>query len=179
MRINRNVRAALCLTTLLVIPCGTPTNAFAQEARSEAAQVSQHALAGSWLVTYDVPAFGAPFPLLLSVATGGVVMETDAPGKFPLGPGFLTILTNGHGAWEPVRGRRGFTYLYRKLIYLEDGLTPFGITRTRASGSVGADGQAFTATIAIEIADLAGQVLFVAEGTASGAKIRLIEADAR
>ena len=38
--------------------------------------------AGAWLVTYDVAAFGAPFPLLLSLGADGLVSETDAPGKF-------------------------------------------------------------------------------------------------
>jgi hypothetical protein len=111
--------------------------------------------------------------LLLSVGDEGVVTETDAPGKFALGPGFLAILTGGHGAWQPARGRGAFTYVYRKLIYLEDGVTPFGVTRTRASGSLSRDGLTFTATIAIEIADLTAQVLFAAEGSATGSKIRV------
>ena len=97
-------------------------------------------LAGSWQVTYDVPAFGGPFPLLLSLGSEGVVIETDAPGKFALAPDLLVILSNGHGAWEPIRGRGAFVYCDRKLIYQEDGLTPFGITRTQARGRLSADG---------------------------------------
>ena len=117
--------------------------------------------------------FGGPFPLLLSLANGGVVIETDAPGKFELSPGFPVILNNGHGAWGPSGGREAFTFLYRKLIYQEDGVTPFGMTRTRGRGSLSRDGLTFTATLLIEIEDLTGQLLFAAEGTASGSKIRV------
>ena len=117
--------------------------------------------AGSWLVTYDVAAFGAPFPLLLSLGADGLVIETDAPGKFPLGPGFLTVLSNGHGAWEPTRGRgTRCGSLYRKLIYQEDGLTPFGRAHTGKRDRE-PDGASFQATIEIEIADFAGEEAFL------------------
>ena len=65
--------------------------------------------AGSWLVTYDVPAFGAPFPLLVSLGRDGVVIETDAPGKFPFGPGQKEYreLRNAQGPSRRARVVRG------------------------------------------------------------------------
>ena len=127
---------------------------------------------GSWLVTYDVPAFGPPFPLLLSLGGDGIVVETDAPGAFPLGT-VSVILSNGHGAWEPARGNGAFSYLYRKLIYEQNGLTPFGTSRTQARGTVNTDGSTFRATLQIQILDSAGQILFETSGTAIGTRIAI------
>jgi hypothetical protein len=136
---------------------------------------ADHAIAGSWLVTYDVPAFGPPFPLLVSLADGGVAIETDAPGAFPLGPGISVVLSNGHGAWSRARGDRAFTYLYRKLIFQQDGLTPFGMARTRATGTVQRNGTAFRAEISIELSDLNGQTFFETSGTATGTRISVVQ----
>jgi hypothetical protein len=152
---------------------GRVNAAAARQDEERSAPGGRHAAAGSWLVTYDIPAFGEPFPLLLSLAGEGTVLETDAPGKFQLAPDFFVILSNGHGAWEPTRGRKAFAYEYRKLIYQQDGLTPFGVTRTSANGSLSPDGATFQVQIAIEIADIAGQVLFQTTGTAAGTKIRV------
>jgi hypothetical protein len=104
-----------------------------------------------------------------------VVIETDAPGVFPLGPGFSVILSNGHGAWSRAKDDRAFSYLYRKLIFQQDGVTPFGMARTRATGTVQSNGQAFRAEITIELSDLAGQVFFETGGTATGTRITVAE----
>ena len=72
--------------------------------------------------------------------------------------------------WEPKKGGE-FAYLYRKLIYQENGLTPFGTTRTSATGTISADGKRLEATILIEFLDVQGNLLFPAPGTASGTKI--------
>ena len=98
MSIRRNVRTTLCAAILIVLSCGATDRASAQQDLSRVTVGDRHQPAGSWLVTYDVPAFGGPFPLLLSLANEGVVIETDAPGKFELSPGFPVILNNGHGA---------------------------------------------------------------------------------
>jgi hypothetical protein len=141
------------------------------------ASAADHALAGSWLVTYDIPAFGPPFPLLLSLADGGVAIETDAPGVFPLGPGLSVILSNGHGAWSRAWADEAFTftYLYRKLIFQQDGLTPFGMARTRATGKVQRNGNVFRAEIVIELSDLTGQTFFETRGTATGTRISVTQ----
>ena len=68
---------------------------------------ADHAMAGSWLVTYDVPAFGLPFPLLLSLADGGVAIETDSPGAFALGPGLSVVLEQWSWSVEPGARRQG------------------------------------------------------------------------
>jgi|SRR6516165_7984217 len=58
-------------------------------------------LVGSWLVTYDVQAFGFPIPILLSFTRDGVMIETDTPAPTPVGNLGTLILSNGHGEWEP------------------------------------------------------------------------------
>src|SRR5206468_9885141 len=50
--------------------------AVSQDGEGRPALAARHAVAGSWLVTYDVPAFGEPFPLLLSLGDEGIVIET-------------------------------------------------------------------------------------------------------
>jgi hypothetical protein len=135
---------------------------------------SQKDVVGSWLVTYDVPAFGPPFPLLLSLGDEGVVIETDAPGAFPFGT-VSVILSNGHGAWEPARGDGAFSYFYRKLIFQQNGLTPFGTARTLARGAVSDNGLTFRVTLQIQILAPAGQVLFETSGIAVGARIEVAE----
>src|SRR4051812_7042577 len=71
---------------LIALSCGVMGVRGAEAAPNEQSASPAHRLAGSWIVTYDVPAFGAPFDLLLSMGDEGVVIETDAPGAFPLGP---------------------------------------------------------------------------------------------
>jgi hypothetical protein len=129
-------------------------------------------LVGSWLVTYDVQAFGFPIPILLSFTHDGIMIETDTPAPTPVGSLGTLILSNGHGEWEPT-GFGQFSFLYRKLIYQEDGLTPFGTTRTTATGTVGNDGTELKANLLIEFLDRNGNVLLSAPGTATGTKIRL------
>jgi hypothetical protein len=98
-----------------------------------------HPLVGSWLVTYDVQAFGVLMPLLLSCGHNGVMIETESPAPTPVGNLGILMLSNGHGAWESTRAGE-FAYLYRKLIYQQAGFTPFGTTRMSATGSTSADG---------------------------------------
>ena len=107
-------------------------------------------LVGSWLVTYDVQAFGFPIPILLSFTRDAVMIETDTPAPTPVGNLGTLILSNGHGEWEPT-GFRQFSYLYRKLVYQQDGLTPFGTTRTTAAGTISNDGSQLTANLLIEV----------------------------
>ena len=45
----------------------------------------RHPLVGSWLVTYDVQAFGVPIPILLSFGRDGVMLETDSPAPTLVG----------------------------------------------------------------------------------------------
>lgn len=176
MKSMKTMQAMLIVGVAIAGPSlSGPLKAASPDEHGRSASGGRHAAVGSWLVTYDIPAFGEPFPLLLSLGGDGTVLETDAPGKFQLAPGFFVILSNGHGAWEPTRGRQAFTYVYRKLIYQQDGLTPFGVTRTRATGGIGPDGAEFQATINIEIADLTGQVLFETTGTAAGRKVRVTQ----
>jgi len=169
-----HVMGIVVLMALAPVSAGTQDNAASRGYGFQASDVD-HAVAGSWLVTYDVPAFGPPFPLLLSLADGGVAIETDAPGAFPLTPGLSVVLSNGHGAWSRAHGDGAFTYLYRKLIFQQDGLTPFGMAKTRATGTVQRKGTAFRAEISIELSDLNGQTLFETRGTATGTRIGVVQ----
>ena len=129
--------------------------------------------AHGWSPTTSRPS-ARRFPCCCRWPTAGVAIETDSPGAFPLGPGLSVVLSNGHGAWSRARGDRAFTYLYRKLIFQQDGLTPFGMARTRATGTVHRNGKAFRAEIAIELSDLNGQTFFETRGTATGTRIGVV-----
>ena len=156
-----------CMLVSALVGLGS---ASAVAAQSHPSGHGRHPLVGSWLVTYDVEAFGVVIPILLSFGRDGVMIETDSPAPTPVGPLGTLILSNGHGAWKD-GGERTFAYLYRKLIYQQDGLTPFGTTKTQATGKISADGTHFEATILIEFLDTAGQIQLSAPGTATGTRI--------
>jgi hypothetical protein len=160
----------------LVLACGlvgigiaTPT--AAQSPPQPSFHVS-HPLVGSWLVTYDVQAFGVPIPLLLTFGGEGAMIETDTPAPTPVGDLGVLILSNGHGAWVST-GEVEFAYLYRKLIYQQDGLTPFGTTRTSATGTTSADDTQLQATLLIEFLDTNGKIALSTTGTAAGTRIQV------
>jgi hypothetical protein len=161
---------ATCLWVSALVGLGSVAAAAAQ---SHPSVHGRHALVGSWLVTYDVEAFGGVISLLLAFGRDGVVIETDSPAPTPVGPLGILILSNGHGAWQPRAEKGTFAYLYRKLIYQPDGLTPFGTTRTQATGTLSADGTQFEATLVIEFLDTEGQIQLSAPGTATGTRIRV------
>ena len=162
------------LTTLMLVSAlvglGSASSAAAQ---SHPSGHGRHQLVGSWLVTYDVEAFGVVIPLLLSFGRDGVMIESDSPAPTQVGPLGTLILSNGHGAWKLMAGKGAFAYLYRKLIYQQDGFTPFGTTKTQATGTISADGTQFEATILIEFIDTEGQIQLSAPGTATGTRIRV------
>jgi hypothetical protein len=157
-----------CLLVYAVVGIGSVSSAAAQ---SPPSGHGRHPLVGSWLVTYDVEAFGVVIPILLSFGRDGVMIETDSPAPTQVGPLGTLILSNGHGAWKPMAGEGTFAYLYRKLIYQQDGFTPFGTTKTQATGTISADGTQFEATIVIEFLDTEGQITLAAPGTATGTRI--------
>jgi len=171
---QRRPSAVSCLTTCLLVSAlvglGSASTVAAQ---SHPSVHDRHPLVGSWLVTYDVEAFGVVIPLLLSFGRDGVMIETDSPAPTPVGPLGTLILSNGHGVWQPRAEEGTFAYLYRKLIYQQDGLTPFGTTKTQATGNISADGMHFEATILIEFLDTEGQLQLSAPGTATGTRIRV------
>src|SRR5215471_13392509 len=147
MKSRTGLLAALLLACA-VIARGSGIGALADTPTGRSSYIFD-LLVGSWLVTYDVQAFGFPIPILLSFARDGVMIETDTPAPTPVGNLGTLVLSNGHGEWEPT-GFRQFSYLYRKLIYQQDGLTPFGTTRTRATGTIGNDGSQLKANLLIE-----------------------------
>jgi hypothetical protein len=169
MRSRKNWFAGLLLACAVIAGSGIPAAADTPTGRS--AQIFE-LLVGSWLVTYDVQAFGFPIPILLSFTGDGVMIETDTPAPTPVGNLGTLILSNGHGEWEPT-GFRQFSYLYRKLVYQQDGLTPFGTTRTTATGTISNDSAQLKANLLIEFLDVNGNVLLAAPGTATGTKIRI------
>jgi hypothetical protein len=170
MRHKKGLFAALLLV-FLVTGLGNSIRASADPPAGRSTFIYD-LLVGSWLVTYDVQAFGFPIPILLSFTRDGVMIETDAPAPTPVGNLGTLILSNGHGEWEPT-GFRQFSYLYRKLVYEQDGLTPFGTTRTTATGTISNDGAQLKANLLIEFLDVNGNVLLAAPGTATGTKIKI------
>ena len=170
MKSRTRLFAALALACAVIGPgSGIPASADNPAGRSAYIFAS---LVGSWLVTYDVQAFGFPIPILLSFGRDGVMIETDTPAPTPVGNLGTLILSNGHGEWVPM-GVRQFTYLYRKLVYEQDGLTPFWTTRTTATGTIDNGGSLLKANLLIEFLDQNGNVLLAAPGTATGTKITL------
>ena len=168
MRCRKGLFLALLLAcTIIGTSTGIPASADTPTGRSS---LIFDLLVGSWLVTYDVPAFVFPIPILLSFTRDGVMIETDTPAPTPVGNLGTLILSNGHGDWEPT-GFRQFAYLYRKLVYHQDGLTPFGTTRTTATGTINNDGSQITANLLIEFLDVNGNVVLTAPGTATGTRI--------
>ena len=170
MKSRTRLFAALVLACTVIGP-GSGIPASADNPAGRSAYIFD-LLVGSWLVTYDVQAFGFPIPILLSFTRDGVMIETDTPAPTPVGSLGTLILSNGHGDWEPT-GFRQFSYLYRKLVYQQDGLTPFGTTRTTATGTISNDGSQLTANLLIEFLDRDGKVLLAAPGTANGTRIRI------
>jgi hypothetical protein len=177
-RCDRTMKLTVSFLTGLFLACALLGSGAvvpaAAESRQQLTSHNLHQPIGSWLVTYDVPAFFVPIPILLSFGRDGVMIETDSPAPTPVGNLGTLILSNGHGAWEPKKGGE-FAYLYRKLIYKEDGFTPFGTTRTTATGTVSAHGTQFQAEILIEFLDVEGKVVLRAPGTATGTRIQVDE----
>ena len=172
MRYRKGLFPALLLACAVIgTSTGLPASADTPTGRSSPIF---DLLVGSWLVTYDVQAFGFPIPILLSFTRDGVMIETDTPAPTPVGNLGTLILSNGHGEWEPT-GFRQFSYLYRKLVYQQDGLTPFGTTRTTATGTISNDGSQLTANLLIEFLDRDGKGLLATPGTATGTRIRIEE----
>ena len=83
MKLNVTVLLGLLLVCAL-LGIGLVSAAAAEAQRQQSSQ-NRHQPVGSWLVTYDVPAFLVPIPLLLSFGRDGVVIETDSPAPTPVG----------------------------------------------------------------------------------------------
>jgi hypothetical protein len=77
---------SLSLTTCLVVSALVGLGSVsAVAAQSPPSVHGRHPLVGSWLVTYDVEAFGVVIPILLSFGRDGVLLETDSPAPTPGG----------------------------------------------------------------------------------------------
>jgi hypothetical protein len=129
-------------------------------------------LVGSWLTTYNVPAFLIPIPVLLSFTDEGIVIETDSSAPTPFGGSIGTlILSNGHGTWKPT-GIDKFAYTYRKLLYDSTGI-PFGLARTNGAVTTTPDGSQLQADVDIQFTDNNGNIIFSATGTVTGSRIEV------
>jgi hypothetical protein len=132
-------------------------------------------LIGSWLTTYQVPAFGGNTPLLLSFTGDGIVIETDTPTPTPLGGSIGTVVfSNGHGAWKQT-GERTFAFTYRKRIFHTDG-SSYGVSQTNGTITVSPDGTQLQITLnLLELADNEGDITF--STTANGTATRIVVAE--
>jgi hypothetical protein len=156
-----------------VLFAGT-TRLLAQENQEWQLNYHRQTLTGSWLVTYNVPAFIVPIPVLLSFTDGGIIIETDSPMPTPFGGGIGTlVLSNGHGSWKSL-SKNKFAYTYRKILYDANG-NSFGLARTNGAVTMSRDGTHMEANVDIRFTDNNGNVLFSATGTVTGNKIEVEE----
>lgn len=160
---------ALAVTALNAMTPGRGGEAFGQAPPPEARH-TQAQLTGSWLTAYQVGGFRASVPVLLTFGGDKTVIESDSPAPNPLFPNPI-ILSNGHGAWVPSHSARDYTFFYRKLIFEQDGLTPFGTTTTLGKLTLSADGQTFQASVEITFLDTGNKVLNRTNGTVTGSRI--------
>ena len=72
------------LLACALVGFGIVTPAAAESSRQLPSHI-RHQPVGSWLVTYDVKAFGVPIPILLSFGADGVMIETDSPALTTVG----------------------------------------------------------------------------------------------
>jgi hypothetical protein len=91
--------------TRLVLACALVggwivTPAAAQSHRHLSFRVC-HQLVGSWLVTYDVQAFGVPIPTFLGLGGEGVMIEIGSPGLTPVESLGVLIPSHGHSTRVP------------------------------------------------------------------------------
>jgi hypothetical protein len=134
----------------------------------------QQQLTGSWLTTYDVPAFVIPIPVLLTFTADGSIIETDSPAPTPFGGSIGTLfLSNGHGSWKQT-GKNQFAYTYRKILYAANG-NPFGLARTNGAVTLSKDGTQLHVNVDIRFTDNNGNVIFSAAGTVIGNRIPVEE----
>ena len=94
MRSNKGVLFAALMVACAVTVTGGSLPASADTATGRSSQIFD-VLVGSWLVTYNVQAFGFPIPILLSFTRDGVMIETDTPAPTPVGSLGTLILSNG------------------------------------------------------------------------------------
>jgi hypothetical protein len=154
--------------------CADSVPVLAQDQPASQLNYSRPMLTGSWLVTYDVPAFFVPIPVLLSFTGDGIILETDSPMPTPFGGNIGTlVLSNGHGSWKPT-GKQQFAYTYRKILYDANGAS-FGLARTNGAVTLNKEGTELQAKVAIQFTDNHGQVVFSAQGTVTGQRIEVQE----
>jgi hypothetical protein len=102
------MQANVSFLTRLVLACALAgTVIFTSASAQSPPQPSFHfrlQLVGSWLVTYDVQAFGVPIPILLSFGRDGLMIESDSPAPTPVGNLGVPIATTDMARGWP-RGR--------------------------------------------------------------------------
>jgi hypothetical protein len=159
------------LIACALIGLGMNSLAIAQTQQLQSNQF-RHPLVGSWLVTYDVPAFVVPIPILLSFTADGIIIETDSSVPTPFGPPIGTlVLSNGHGSWRQT-GKNKFSYTYRKLLYDANG-SSFGLVRTNGAVTTSYGGTPLQVDLDIRFTDNVGNVVLHATGTATGNRIEV------
>jgi hypothetical protein len=154
-----------------LITLGTGSRILGSEKQEQKFENSP--LVGSWLVTYDVPAFIVPIPILLSFTADGIIIETDSPAPTPFGGTIGTLLlSNGHGSWKP-NGKNKFSYTYRKILYQAANGASFGLVRTNGDVTLNKEGTQFQAQLDIRFTDNNGNLVLFAPGTATGTRIEV------
>ena len=167
---GRRTSLSFVLLAGMLMLQGGRTAALGAEVDRERQSDQENSIVGSWLVTYDVPAFIIPIPILLSFTKDGIIIETDSPAPTPFGGSIGTLfLSNGHGSWKHT-GKDTIAYTYRKILYDANG-APFGLVKTNGTVTISKSPTPFKAVLDIRFFDNKGNPLLFAPGTASGGPI--------
>ena len=107
---------------------------------------------------------GASFPGLWTFHEGGTMSEyASAPGLSP------ALRGSGHGVWQREHSSQDYSLAFIFYRYNASGVFT-GSQRAKIALKLGASGDEFTATSAIEILDANDNVIFTACGTPTGTR---------
>ena len=153
----------------LVAAGGTlPTTAQPSTARPE-----REGCAGAWQVASASP--GRPLHII-TFAADGTLMDVGPPVQpaAPEAANDLVFSSAGPGVWVRT-GEHSCTFTFVRMAADERG-TNLGTTTVRGMQELSADGQAFTSTVTITIADATGKVVRTLSGTAEGTRMHVAPA---
>ena len=153
-----------------VIAIGGPQPTTAQSTTSMPAG---EGCAGAWQVVSASP--GRPLHII-TFAADGTLVDIGPPVQ-PAAPDAankLVFNSAGPGIWVST-GARSCTFMFVRMAADEQG-NNLGTTTVQGRQEVSANGQAFTSTVTIAIADPTGKVVRTLSGTAEGTRMHVAPA---
>jgi DNA-binding transcriptional regulator of glucitol operon len=158
--------SVLAVVLLGVLAVGRAVITTAQDATPP---VDGQGFVGSWRVMVTLPQ-GPSFPSLVTFGTDGTVTTSNQPVQpSPGAPGQVVFASAGHGAWEATGPD---TMVFTFVVLLADGQGNLvGFSTTRATLTLGANGQTFSGEGVPTIADPAGNVMVTFRATVQATRI--------